>query len=130
MPFGETRLALIRRWPGVRTAVGQMADLVARVFSIGGRTAFPEWVVRDIERQQEAGEIIVGWTQAAVIVFFGALYAVSPKAFPARAWPNPSILSCWRNLPASGIEPPIVGPSGLISGSRMLDRSNGFSPSR
>jgi adenylate cyclase len=45
--------------------------------------ALPERIRRDIERQAEAGEIIVGWTQAAVIGFFATLYAISPKAFPA-----------------------------------------------
>jgi class 3 adenylate cyclase len=38
---------------------------------------------REIDRQQQASEIIIGWTQAGAIVFFAIVYAISPKAFPA-----------------------------------------------
>ena len=54
-----------------------------RALADGEAFAFPEHIRRDIERQQEAGEIIVGWTQVAAIVFFAVVYAISPKAFPA-----------------------------------------------
>lgn len=37
---------------------------------------------RRIEEQQAVGEIIVGWIQAGIIVFFAIGYAISPKAFP------------------------------------------------
>ena len=37
---------------------------------------------RSIERVQGAGEIFVGWAQAAAIGFFAVLYTISPKAFP------------------------------------------------
>ncbi len=43
--------------------------------------ALPERIARDIERQQAAGEMIVGRTQASAIVFFAVVYAISPKAF-------------------------------------------------
>jgi adenylate cyclase len=60
-----------------------MGDLAA--FATGALQSAPlrESVSRDTERQREASEIIVGWMQAAVIVFFAALYAISPKAFPS-----------------------------------------------
>jgi adenylate cyclase len=38
-----------------------------------------------VERVQSAGEIFVGWAQAAVIGFFAVLYTISPKAFPPDA---------------------------------------------
>src|SRR5262249_30284864 len=63
--------------------IGRLADLAASAMGASRKTSLAERVIRDIERQQEAGEVIVGWTQAAVIVFFGALYAISPKALPA-----------------------------------------------
>jgi len=31
---------------------------------------------------QGAGEIFIGWTQAAVVSFFALVYTISPKAFP------------------------------------------------
>ena len=73
---------LASQWPGV----GLVKD---RLYDLGGflraREAkpLPERVVRDIGRQQQASEIIIGWTQAGAIVLFSALYAISPKAFPA-----------------------------------------------
>jgi adenylate cyclase len=84
MFFSRTRFfALPHRGDIALAAIRWLSDRPA--FSTGARdkVALPERVSRDIERQQEQGEIIVGWTQAAVIVFFGALYAISPKAFPA-----------------------------------------------
>jgi hypothetical protein len=62
---------------------GALADRAAFVFGRRAEPALPERIRRDIERQQEAGEIIVGWTQVAAIVFFAVVYAISPKAFPA-----------------------------------------------
>lgn len=47
-----------------------------------GRSQLPEPVRHAIERAQGAGEIFVGWAQAAVIAFFAVLYTISPKAFP------------------------------------------------
>ena len=52
------------------------------LFAAPDLAALPLRVRACIEREQEAGEIFVGWAQASAIVFFGALYAISPKAFP------------------------------------------------
>lgn len=35
--------------------------------------------------QQDSSEILIGWIQLAVVVGFGALYAISPKTFPPEA---------------------------------------------
>jgi adenylate cyclase len=53
-----------------------------RVFSRPATSELPERVRESIERLQEWGEIFVGWAQASAIVFFAAVYAISPKAFP------------------------------------------------
>src|SRR5258708_35006250 len=62
---------------------GRMASLAEVVIGNRRRPALPERISRDIERQQEAGEIIVGWTQAGLIAFFAIVYAISPKSFSA-----------------------------------------------
>jgi hypothetical protein len=41
----------------------------------------PERVLKAIFEQQNASEKLVGWFQLAVVIFFGLLYAVSPKTF-------------------------------------------------
>ncbi|WP_170921071.1 adenylate/guanylate cyclase domain-containing protein [Enhydrobacter aerosaccus] len=46
------------------------------------KATLSERVRRRIEQEQAESEIIIGWIQAGAIVFFGALYAISPKAFP------------------------------------------------
>lgn len=60
-----------------------MASLAEAVIGNRRRPALPERISRDIERQQERGEIIVGWTQAGLIGFFAIVYAISPKSFSA-----------------------------------------------
>jgi adenylate cyclase len=60
-----------------------LADRVALVLDWRARPALPKRIRHDIEQQENAGEIIVGWTQVAAIVFFAVVYAISPKAFPA-----------------------------------------------
>ncbi|HVB17828.1 MAG TPA: adenylate/guanylate cyclase domain-containing protein, partial [Stellaceae bacterium] len=62
---------------------GRMASLAEGVIGNRRRPALPERISRDIARQQEAGEIIVSWTQAGLIAFFATLYAISPKSFSA-----------------------------------------------
>jgi adenylate cyclase len=41
----------------------------------------PERVLNSISAQQDASEKLVGWGQMAVVIFFGLLYAASPKTF-------------------------------------------------
>src|SRR6266849_5808224 len=56
-----------------------------------------ERVVRAIHRQEENSEILVGWVQVAAIIFFAALYSISPKGFAAdaRFAPVPVTLSAY-----------------------------------
>jgi adenylate cyclase len=82
MLFGRAHQSAFVSAPGTGLK-GVLADPAASVFGRAAKPALPERIRRDIERQQEAGEIIVGWTQVAAIVFFAAVYAISPKAFPA-----------------------------------------------
>jgi len=49
----------------------------------------PERVRRRIHRQQEQGEVMVGWAQLAIVSAFGVLYAFSPKTFPPDAGIEP-----------------------------------------
>ena len=52
---------------------------------LGSRPAgsVPEQVRAAIAAEQESGEVLVCCAQAAAIVLFGALYTLTPKAFPA-----------------------------------------------
>ncbi len=45
----------------------------------------PARVQRDLERQQQQNEILVGWVQAALILTFALLYAFSRKTFTSDA---------------------------------------------
>jgi adenylate cyclase len=57
----------------------------------------PERVLSAISAQQEASEKLVGWVQMAVVIFFGLLYAVSPKTFSRDMTfePVPWFLGIW-----------------------------------
>ena len=70
------------RLPGVTEA----GDLVGRAaeFVFGRRPprALPERVRHAIEADQRSSEILVCLTQFGAIAFFGAFYALTPKAFP------------------------------------------------
>jgi len=57
----------------------------------------PERVLNAISAQQEASEKLVGWVQMAVVIFFGLLYAVSPKTFSRDMTfePVPWFLGIW-----------------------------------
>jgi len=63
----------------LRRKVARIADVI-----LGGREEanISDRVRRRIEQQQAVSEIIVGWIQAGIIIFFAVLYAISPKAFP------------------------------------------------
>ena len=83
MSFCRSRPSAFVSWPGIGVLKQSLADLLALVLVWRAEPALPERIRRDIEQLQDAGEITVGWTQAAAIVFFAAVYAISPKAFPA-----------------------------------------------
>ena len=57
----------------------------------------PERVLNAISAQQDASEKLVGWVQMAVVIFFGLLYAVSPKTFSRDMTfePVPWFLGIW-----------------------------------
>jgi adenylate cyclase len=82
-----------------------LTALASFVFDWRTKGALPERIRRDIERQQEAGEIIVGWTQVAAVVFFAVVYAISPKAFPAGTpfEPVPWTLGIYGLFTAGGL---------------------------
>lgn len=42
----------------------------------------PARVQAAIVQEQWKGEVLIGWVQAAILLLWGTLYAVSPKAFP------------------------------------------------
>ena len=66
----------IQRWPGL------MGQLLAADPATRGR--LPERVRRQVTRQQDATERLIGWVQLAVVLVFGVLYWLSPKTFEAH----------------------------------------------
>ncbi|MDZ7714406.1 MAG: adenylate/guanylate cyclase domain-containing protein [Rhodovibrio sp.] len=66
----------IQRWPGL------MGQLLAADPSTRGR--LPTRVRRQVTRQQDATERLIGWVQLAVVLVFGVLYWLSPKTFEAH----------------------------------------------
>jgi adenylate cyclase len=53
------------------------------LFGEAAPARLPQRVISAIRQQQDDSEILVSWIQTAVIVAFGALYFLGPKAFPA-----------------------------------------------
>ena len=66
----------IQRWPGL------MGQLLAADPATRGR--LPERVRRQVTRQQDATERLIGWVQLAVVLVFGVLYWLAPKTFEAH----------------------------------------------
>lgn len=56
-------------------------------FVLGGldNHHLPERVRGAIARQEQSSEILVGWVQAALVLFFFAFYAIAPKTSPSDA---------------------------------------------
>lgn len=116
-----------------------LADGWPFVFGRRTRFALPERIRRDIERQQEAGEIIVGWTQVTAVVFFAVVYAISPKAFPPGTpfepvpWTPGNLRAVYRGPPCTrlpgSIEPRLCCHFGGCRDSRSDDHDLEFSPS-
>jgi adenylate cyclase len=65
-----------------RSAGALAARLLTFVLGPSAGANIPERVRRIIASQQAASEIIVGWMQVGAIIFFAAVYTISPKAFP------------------------------------------------
>jgi adenylate cyclase len=70
----------------LRPASSGASSILARLRIFTARASggadLPVRVTQAISEQQESSEIIIGWVQAFAIIGFGALYAISPKAFP------------------------------------------------
>jgi adenylate cyclase len=64
--------------------VARIIEMLKALFALarsGGMTgALPARVVAEIDRREAAGERLVGWVQLALVVTFGTLYALSPRA--------------------------------------------------
>ena len=66
----------LARWPGL------LGQLLAADPATRGR--LPARVRRQVTRQQDATERLIGWVQLAVVLVFGVLYWLSPKTFEAH----------------------------------------------
>jgi len=60
-------------------------DIKARLVGHPDYRALPERVKATIRAREDGSEILIGWIQLIVVVTFGTLYLVSPKAFSANA---------------------------------------------
>ncbi len=64
--------------------MARIIEMLKALFALarsGGMTgALPARVVAEIDRREAAGERLVGWVQLALVVTFGTLYALSPRA--------------------------------------------------
>ena len=58
----------------------------------------PERVRQAIKEQEGSSEIVIGWTQLAVVVTWSALYILSPKTFspPPSSSPSPGFLAAFQ----------------------------------
>ena len=74
---GSTRHLARSIWAARLRACLEVLGLATR-----DNTPLPERVRRAIRHQEETSEILVGLVQVAAIVFFAALYSLTPKAFP------------------------------------------------
>jgi adenylate cyclase len=71
-----------------RTAAGAAPLRRLLAWLVGEEPAavrLPARVRREIQRQQEDSEILIGWVQICAIVTFAVLYALAPKTFPPDA---------------------------------------------
>ncbi len=71
-------------------------DFAAFIFGRPVQRQVPERVRAAIARQQAQGEILIGWMQFALVLFFLALYTIAPKPSDATPFhPVPWILSAF-----------------------------------
>jgi len=68
---------------------GRAPAFVRRLYAPGHLDPLPPRVRTRIEDERRAAEVLVGWVQALIVVFFGGLYAISPKTFSAQATIEP-----------------------------------------
>jgi len=89
----ESSNSLLRAWRGVR-------DWLVR----SDTEQMPRHVARQLDEQRRLNEILTGWVQAALVVTFALLYAVSRKTAPLDAGFHPvpwalaayAIFTAWR----------------------------------
>ena len=75
--------------PAVRPAPMGLIRRAGAWLSGADSGRLPDRVQRDLETQQQHNEILVGWVQAALILTFALLYALSRKTFGAHATFHP-----------------------------------------
>jgi adenylate cyclase len=69
-------------------------DFAAFIFGRPAQRQLPERVRAAIGRQQVQAEILIGWTQFALVLFFFALYTIAPKPADGMLFhPVPWVLS-------------------------------------
>jgi adenylate cyclase len=101
---------------------GQFA---AALFGEAAPDKLPRRVVEAIRRQQNDSEILVSWIQTVIIIAWGALYFLGPKAFPADVpfRPVPWVLGAYAALTAIRLllahARLLTGP--LVAGSILID---------
>jgi adenylate cyclase len=71
-------------------------DFIAFIFGRPAQRQLPERVRAAIARQQVNAEILIGWTQFALVLFFLALYTIAPKPADGTLFhPVPWVLSAF-----------------------------------
>jgi adenylate cyclase len=66
-----------------------LAAFTELLFGMPAPETLPARVARQIEQQQQQSEVLIGWAQAAIVVFFGSFYLIAPKTFPPDVWIKP-----------------------------------------
>ena len=51
------------------------------LWGTSSQAVLPAHVRASVKRSQENSEIVIGWVQLAIVLTFGALYALAPKTF-------------------------------------------------
>lgn len=72
---GISRIATRRSW----------SKLWESIVGAAPAGAVPLRIQAALVQEQRKGEVLIGWVQAAILLLWGALYAVSPKTFPDDA---------------------------------------------
>lgn len=105
-----------------------MAKLLDFVFGVRAEGHVPQRVRQSIDQQQVQSEILIGWVQLALVLFFIVLYTVTPKTSDGTPFsPVPFVLATYLwftvirlSLARSGMLPrwfvlaSVVGDIGLL----------------
>ncbi|MEM7252173.1 MAG: adenylate/guanylate cyclase domain-containing protein [Pseudomonadota bacterium] len=78
LPTGNSLFARLQRW-----------------FGVTDQASLPPDVREAIARNQDAGEVLIGWSQLAVVVIFLLLYAASPQMATDRSAIAPVVLGAY-----------------------------------